>query len=301
MKAPLSPRYWPVYFGFGLLRLAAKLPYGVQMALGRGLGRLLRRLLGSRQRVAARNLELCFPELSDAERSAMLDRLWQSIGCMVFEVGMAWWASDRAIQKLMVKATGFEHFDQAMADGEGVLLLAPHLTHLELGGRMLCQRSAISKAGLYRRHGNDALEYVVKSSRLGYADRIFIRRQTRAAVKHLRQGGLLWFAPDQDYERGESVFVPFFGVDAYTTVSPLQLARLGRARILTVGMRRLPDNGGYELEISPPLEGIPSDDPITDATRINAALETHIRRCPEQYLWLHRRFKNRPEGQPSLY
>ncbi len=295
----LAPRYWPVWLDMGLLRLLVVLPYRVLLALGAALGLLLKRALPSRVRVARRNLELCFPERSPSERQTILDGCFRSLGTMVFETGLAWWGGRRRLAPLLA-IDGLEQLDAARRDGRGVLLLAAHFTTLEIGGRLLCLHDPDSKAGLYREHGNAALQWAVSRARF-YSGAMFSRRQTRAAVRHLRAGGLLWYAPDQDYERGRSVFAPYFGVLAATTTSTLDLARLGRARVMLLQQRRLPGNRGYRLEIRTPFEDLPSGDPLADCTLINRALEAAVRECPEQYLWVHRRFKKRPPGEAPVY
>lgn len=293
-----NPRYWPIWAGFGLLYLWQRLPWGWSLAIGRGLGLLLRRFMKSRDRIARRNLELCFPEWTADEREALLRENFASTGCMVPEAGLAWFGSARRIARL-TDLKGTEHLDAAAASGQGVLLLAAHFTTLEIGGRIICRHQREAKAALYREHRNPALEYLVRRLRGGYAGHCFNRQQTRGAVRHLRRGGLLWYAPDQDYERGQSVFVPFFGVQASTSTSAHQLASMGRARVLTVRQRRI--GSRYEVVFEPALEGIPGADAAADCARINAEMERIIRYCPDQYMWLHRRFKNRPEGETSLY
>ncbi|MEM9530347.1 MAG: LpxL/LpxP family Kdo(2)-lipid IV(A) lauroyl/palmitoleoyl acyltransferase [Pseudomonadota bacterium] len=298
MSAPLAPRYWPVWIGFGFLYLWHLLPWPVAMAAGRRLGGLLRLGLKSRVKVTRRNLELCFPEATEAEREQMLKETFESVGCMLPEAGFAWFGSQRRINRLS-SVTGTEYLDQAQAEGQGVLLLAAHFTTLEIGGRIICRHDKESKAAIYREHSNPALEYLVRKYRSGYAGTCFNRNETRGAVRHLRRGRLLWYAPDQDYERGQSLFLPFFGIQAYTSTSAHQLATLGRARVLTVRQRRT--RQGYELAIEPPLAGIPGPNVEEDCARINEVMERIIREAPTQYLWLHRRFKNRPEGEASLY
>ena len=295
----LKPRYWPVWLGMGLLRLLIMLPYRGQLVVGTGLGLFLRKVLRSRERIARRNLDLCFPQRSSGERDAILKGCFHSLGIMIFETGLAWWGSLRRLRRLC-HISGLEHLDQARREGQGVLLLAAHFTTLEMGGRLLCTHHPDSKAGLYREHGNPALQHAVLRAR-SYAGAMFSRQQTRAAVRHLRQAGLLWYAPDQDYERGRSLFVPFFGISAATSTSVHQLARMGRARVLMLRQRRLPNGQGYRLEVMAPFVGLPSADPAEDCRRINEALEAAVLECPQQYLWIHRRFKNRPPGEASLY
>lgn len=292
----LHPKYWPLWLGLGLLRMLIWLPHSLQMRMGSALGRLIRRLMGSRARVARRNLELCFPQWSEADRETLLQAHFANVGRMVFEIGLAWWGSPQRHQSL-ARVRGMELIEQARAQGQGVLLLFGHFTPIELSGRLLAYHAPM--AALYREHGSEALEWMVRRQRGRYAAALFNRTEVRAAVRHLRRGGILWYAPDQDYERGNSVFAPFFGIPASTITSTQELARMGRARVFHTAQRRV--DGCYEIEIRPGLEQIPSGDDVADATAVNAAIESLVRENPAQYLWLHRRFKNRPPGAASLY
>jgi KDO2-lipid IV(A) lauroyltransferase len=299
-RPPLAPRYWPVWFGLGLLWLSAQLPHRLRMFLGTGFGWLLRKSLGSRVRTARKNLELCFPEWDRERREQVLRDSFQSLGCMLFETAFAWWASDR---RLLAKVSfkGTEHLLAARKQGNGLVLLAAHFTTLEMGGVATSRIAGDKLGGFYREHTNQAMEWAVHRVRERYAGQIFNRLELRGAVRHLRKGGLLWYAPDQDYRRGENLFVPFFGIQASTSTSPHHLARMGKAKVLLMSQRRLPGNTGYELTFQKAFENMPSDDPEQDLDRINQALETVIRACPEQYLWIHRRFKTRPKGEKSVY
>jgi KDO2-lipid IV(A) lauroyltransferase len=297
MKIPWQPRYWPVWIGFGLLRLLATLPFPLQMAMGRGLGRLLRRVMASRDRVARRNLELCFPELDEPQREEMLKGVWASIGCMLPELGLSWYGSDRRVRKFCSRIDVSE-LDRVREQGHGVVLLSAHFTHLDLGGRVICLEGPENKAGLYREHKNAAVEYLVRRGRSYVAD-MFSRDQTRAAIRLLRQGGVLWYSPDQDYQRGESLFAPFFGVPAHTTTSAHHLARMGKAKIMVLSIKR--EAGRYEVVVKPALVGLPSNDVEADCLAINLAMESIIRECPKQYFWVHRRFKTRPPGEDPIY
>jgi KDO2-lipid IV(A) lauroyltransferase len=153
---------------------------------------------------------------------------------------------------------------------------------------------------MYRPHAHPAMEWAVKRGRLRYAAAMFTRDQLRAAIRHLKQGGLLWFAPDQDTRRGDSVFVPFFGLPAHSLTSTHQLARLSGARVLAFAHERRAD-GGYTLRLSPAFADFPSRDATADTAQVMAAIEGMVRAVPAQYLWIHRRFKRQPEGAPDPY
>jgi KDO2-lipid IV(A) lauroyltransferase len=296
-RPPLAPRHWPAWIGIGLMALAARIPWPLQRALGRGLGNTLRIALASSRRVAARNLELCFPDLDAPAREALLRRHFHALGIGLFEFARAWWGSvDPMRQGLQVE--GLEHLEAARAGGRGVIVVSGHFTTLEISARLMCDYAPL--AGMYRPHNQGAMEWAVKRGRLRYAAAMFTREELRPALKHLKQGGLLWFAPDQDTRRGDSVFVPFFGRPAWTLTSTHQLARLTGAAVLPLFHRRTPD-GRYELEIGPALADFPGDDPVADTARVMAALEALIRREPAQYLWIHQRFKTRPEGTQGPY
>ncbi len=274
----------------------ARLPWPLQRLLGGGLGALLRLLLPGRRAVAARNLALCFPELEEAARARLLHAHFQALGIGVFEFARAWWGSVAPLRRGL-KIEGLEHLEAARAGGRGVIVVSGHFTTLEVCGRLMCDHAPL--AGMYRRHAEPAMEWAVKRGRLRYAAAMFAKDELRPAVKHLRQGGLLWYAPDQDPSRGDAVFVPFFGQPAHSLTSTHQLARLSGAAVLAFGHRRR-DDGGYDLHLYPAFEDFPSSDAGADTSRVMAAIEAMARTAPSQYLWIHRRFKRQPDGR-ALY
>jgi KDO2-lipid IV(A) lauroyltransferase len=179
-----------------------------------------------------------------------------------------------------------------------VIVISGHFTTLEICGRLLCDH--VPLAGMYRPHAQAAMEWAVKRGRLRYAAAMFARDELRPALRHLKQGGLLWFAPDQDTRRGDSVFVPFFGRPASSLTSTHQLARLSGAAVLAFAHERRAD-GGYTLRLSPAFVDFPSEDAVADTARVMAAIEAMARAAPAQYLWIHRRFKRQPGGGEDLY
>lgn len=256
-------------------------------------------LLRSRRRVAERNLELCFPTLSTSARHALLREHFDDLGCMFAEFALSWMASDRNFSRVPYRVDGLEHLEQARREGRGVLLVGAHFSHLELCARLIAQR--IPLAGLYREHGSPVFEWAVKRRRLRYAQAMFGRKELRATVKHLRQGGALWYAPDQDMRGKDSVFAPFFGIPASTITATHHLARMSGARVIPFAHRRLPADAGYAIRLDPPLADFPSCDEVADTARINTLIEAMVRDAPAQYLWVHKRFKTRPPGEPSVY
>jgi len=294
---PLGPRTWPTWLGIGVMALLARLPWPLQRALGRTLGGVFRLLLRERRRIAARNLALCFPALDEAARASLLREHFAALGIGLFEFARAWWGSITALRRGL-QVEGLEHIAAARAGGRGVIVISGHFTTLEICGRLLCDD--VPLAGMYRPHAQDAMEWAVKRGRLRYATAMFGRDELRPALRHLKQGGLLWFAPDQDTRRGDSVFVPFFGRPASSLTSTHQLARLSGAAVLAFAHVRRQD-GGYTLRLSPAFADFPSEDAVADTSRVMAAIEGMVRAAPAQYLWIHRRFKRQPDGGEDLY
>jgi Kdo2-lipid IVA lauroyltransferase/acyltransferase len=289
---PRSYRTWLAWAGIGALMLAARLPWPLQRALGRVFGPVLRIVLVERRRVAARNLELCFPELDGHARARLLRRHFDALAIALFEFGRAWWGSVQP-QRRALRIEGVEHVEAARAKGRGVIVVSGHFTTLEMCARLACD--AVPLAGMYRPYPQAAMEWAVLRGRSRYAAGMFAKQDVRGAVKHLKRGGLLWYAPDQDPSKGDSVFVPFFGQPAKSLSSTHQLARLsGAAVVMFQHWRR--DDGGYTLRFWPAFDAFPSEDAAADTARVIGAIETMAREAPEQYLWIHRRFKRQPDG-----
>lgn len=290
--APLGPRHWPLWLLVATMAALAHLPWPLQRGLGRCLGGFLRLAMGSRRRIAARNLELCFPERDEAARARLLRANFAALGIGLFEFARAWWGP-LAASRRGLRLQGLEHLEAAVAAGRGVILVSGHFTTLEICGRLLCDHVPV--AGMYRPHSQPALEWAVKRGRLRYATAMFSRAELRPAIRYLKDGGVLWFAPDQDTRRGDSVYVPFFGMPASSLTSTHQLARLSGAAVLAFAHERRAD-GGYDLHLSPAFAGFPAHDAVADTAVVMRAIEGMVRAAPEQYLWIHRRFKHQPDG-----
>lgn len=296
----LHPRFWGLWLGLGLLWLVAQLPYRALLALGRALGAVMYRVAGERRRIAARNLELCFPELSGDERQRLLKENFASTGIAFFEMAMSWWWPKARLARL-AHIEGIEHLQAAQREGEGAILMAVHFTTLEIGAALLGQVHTID--GMYREHGNAVFDFIQRRGRERHnLDSLAVERDdVRGMLKLLRKGRAIWYAPDQDYGIKQSIFVPLFGIQAATVTATSKFARLGKARVIPFTQKRLEDGSGYRLVVHPPLEGFPGETEEADCLRINQWVEGVLRECPEQYLWAHRRFKSRPEGEPRLY
>lgn len=293
-----TPRYWPAWLGLGLLRLSCQLPYRVQLGLGKTIGRLIHRFARERRAIARRNIELCFPELPPAERDALTLAHFEALGASLIELGLGRWAPDEKLLA-MTRIEGAEHIRRALDQGHGVILLSAHFTALEISGRVLSKHCPPFDC-VFRKHRSGFVTELLRSSRERSARATIDKNDIKSMVRSLREGVPVWYAPDQSYDRKQSALLPFFGVPSMTNTATGTVARLGRAVAIPFFPRRLPE-GGYELRILPPIEGLPSDDPVEDTKKYIEILERQVRLAPEQYYWVHRKFKNRPEPLPDVY
>jgi KDO2-lipid IV(A) lauroyltransferase len=222
------------------------------------------------------------------------------MGIAFFEMAMSWWWPKKRLARL-VQIQGLEHLQAAQAQGQGVILMAIHFTTLEIGAALLGQRHTID--GMYRAHKNPVFDYVQRRGRERHnVDSHAIEREdVRGMLKVLRQGRAIWYAPDQDYGPKLSLFIPLFGVPAATVTATSKFAKLGRAQVIPMKQTRLPKGQGYLIQLEPPLQNFPGETDEQDCLRLNQWIEQAITQQPEQYLWAHRRFKTRPEGEAKLY
>ncbi|WP_440874428.1 LpxL/LpxP family Kdo(2)-lipid IV(A) lauroyl/palmitoleoyl acyltransferase [Thalassotalea sp. PLHSN55] len=296
----LLPKYWFTWIAVFILYSISWLPYKMQLALGRLVGRLLFKIGSSRKKVAQKNLELCFPDMSEAERARILKRNFENTGIALFETGMGWWWPDWRVKR-KCKIIGVEHIEKAQQAGKGILLLAMHNLSAEINCRSI--GTGHPMVVFYRPHNNQLMEYFQFRGR-GRSNKYMLgKRDVKGLIKALRDKEACIYLPDQDYGRNRSVFVPFFDVkETATTTGTLIFASQKNVQTHMLVPTRNDDGSGYTLEIKPMLENFPTGDDEADVTRINQELEKAILLKPEQYMWLHRRFKTRPnESDPSLY
>lgn len=295
----LHPRYWLTWFGVGVLFLLVQLPYPLLHKLGTWMGRTSMRFMKRRVSIARRNLELCFPEMDREHLERRIIGNFESLGMGLLETGMAWFWSDRRVKRWF-SVKGLHNLQAAQANGRGALIIGVHFMSLELGGRTMgmCQ----PMMAMYRPHNNKLMEWVQTKGRMRSNKAMINRRDLRGMVQALKQGEAVWFAPDQDYGPKGSVFAPLFAVpEAATTSGTWMLARMAKPALITVVLVRKEDGSGYELVIQPELKDYPIESEQQAAEYMNRVIEREIMRAPNQYMWLHRRFKTRPAGASSLY
>ncbi|SKA54517.1 KDO2-lipid IV(A) lauroyltransferase [Enterovibrio nigricans DSM 22720] len=252
----------------------------------------------SRKKIAKRNLELCFPEMTGAERETLLRENFENMGMAFFETCMAWfWPAWRV--KKHVKYVGFEQIEAIQKAGKGVLIVAVHSFNLEFGARAFGVHT--TGYGVYRPNTNPVFDYVQYWGR-SREKKCIDRRDVKQMVKRLKQGSFVWYAPDHDYGRHRYAWAPFFAVEkACTTTGTHLLASASKSLVATFTITRDREGTGYTMILDTPMDAFPYDDAEAAAIYTNKFVERSIMRAPEQYMWLHRRFKSRPEGEPSLY
>jgi KDO2-lipid IV(A) lauroyltransferase len=294
-----TPRYWLSWIVYAWMRGTVLLPFSWQIWLGKRLGRCLHVLLYPKRHIASRNLAACFPELSDEERLVLQRRHFEATGAALAEMSMAWFGSKKMICDL-TRIEGEEHLREALAKGKGVILFSAHLTTFEFFFAALEQLCPQISA-MYRAQKNDMMNVMMTRGRKRSIHELFQKDSVRTMVRSLSRNAVVWYAADQSYRRKNCALVPFFNVPAMTNTATGRLAKLSGATVLTYFGRRLPDDSGYVLTIGKPLENFPSDDPVEDTSRLMKELELYVRQCPEQYCWIHQRFKGRPEPYPDIY
>ena len=294
-----SPRYWPTWCLWLWLRCSVYLPFRWQIAISKRFGRFMHFVLRERPRAALRNLEVCFAELTDAERAELVDRHFEALGVSLVEMALGWFAPIDRLRKL-IRVEGREYLERARQEGNGVILYTAHFTCLEIGVSIL-QDLGPRCSAMYRPQRNAMVDTMLRRGRQRAIHESIPRDNIRALVRSLRNNATVVYLPDHAYGGSNSELLPFFGEPALTTTATSKLAKLSGATVLAYFFHRLPDDSGYVVNIAPPLPDFPSDDPITDTRRLVAQLEDYIRVAPEQYLWTYRRFKGRPASYPDVY
>ena len=294
----LAPKYWPLWLVFGIMRLISMLPLRWMQAIGSGIGVLLYRLVASRRRAARTNITQAYPEYSEAQVRALNIASFKSLGISVFEIAQAWWAN-RDYLRSICDIDGKQHLDEALSRGKGVILLTGHFTTLEIGAMLIGLFTTLN--GVYKKAHNPMFNAFMAHYRSTYGDELIENKNVRALIRGLRKGRATWFAPDQDFAEQDIVFTPFLGGVASTLTATARMAEMTGAAVVPFYPHRLDNGEGYRLVILPALEDFPSDDIERDSARVNQAIEAMVYANPEQYGWMHKRFKTQPPGHPPVY
>ena len=284
----------------GLLWLLQRLPLGVQAALGRGLGALLHALAGGRRRVALRNVELCLPNLTDAARRRLVREHFGWLARSLLERGLLWYATPERLKRL-IQVEGDVGF--AERSDQPVMWLVPHFVALDVAGVATQLYQGRRVASIYQAQSNRAFDEAMRSGRVRFGAAEVFARSERALplVRAIRRGAVFFNLPDMDFGAKDAAFVPFFGVPAATLLAPARMARSLGMVVQPVVAELLPGGAGYRVQFLPPWLDFPGDDDLAAANRMNRWIEDRIRLNPAQYLWVHKRFKTRPDGEPGLY
>jgi KDO2-lipid IV(A) lauroyltransferase len=293
----LHPKYWPTWLGLCLLRSLELLPYSAQRRFGSLAGRIIRRLPLAYVRIARRNIDLCMPSLSAQARATLVDRHCQSLGMALCETANTWWSSDARVGKL-AQIVGMDNLRAALAKGRGAIMIGGHFTTIEIATRIL--GTVVPLNVVYRLPKNALLSHTMYTSFKRHGNPI-AHTDIRAMVRALKNNEVVWYAPDQSYRNKGAAMVNFFGIPAATTTATSRLARITGAAVLTYFPERLPGAAGYRVVIGAALEDFPGGDAVVDVERFHGLLEAQILKVPEQYLWMHRRFKGLSANYPDYY
>lgn len=299
-RPSFAPRNWGGWIVVAFLWFLGHLPRRLGRWVVAPLGPLMKTMMASRRRIAHRNLALCLPELDEAGREAMIDGCFRSLARMVAEMAWCWSGPAKDLSGIShLSDDARAAMDTAVASGRGVLVVTAHVTCLEVGARVLGE--IYPGQGVYRPLGNEVIEWYQNRGRSWYAEGMISKRDIRSLVRLLRRGGFAWYAADQDFGPSQSVFAPFFGIPTATLLATHRLPKMTGCQVMAMLPRYVEAEDRYVIEVSPVLDDFPTDDPVADLARVNAVLEAQVRRAPEQYWWIHRRFKTRPPGEPDIY
>lgn len=293
----LAVRYWPTWIVIGLLRLLAFLPHRLGLSVGSAIGVLLYHVAIKRRRVTQVNVRLCFAELNAQQQQKLVKDIFKANAMGLVETAWAFWADHNAIiNKTALK--GFELLEEALSHNRGVILLSGHFSTLDLGAVMFA-KSGFPVDVVYRQHNNPLMDHIICKGR-ARSSRPIERKNIRKILRDLRENRCVWYAPDQDFGSQGAVFVPFFGQPAATIVATTRMTKLNDSPIVMLAQYRNQDNSGYTMEVTP-VPGFPTGDDSKDAALVNQVLEAAIRKAPEQYMWVHKRFKTQPDGNQKWY
>ena len=283
-----------------MLRLITFLPHSFRMWVGRMLGKLFYFFSHKRRRIASINIATCFPEFTSVKQKKIVKKHFDSLGMSVIESAMSWWKDNESLKSL-VQFEGRENLDEAIQQDRGVILLSAHFNSLEISSPLLISNTGYAVQAVYQANSNPLLEKIITDGRKNNVEAMISHKDIRQMIRALKQKKIVWYAPDQGYAGKFSEIVPFFSTPAASNTAASRLAKISGAAVVPFFIRQKPDNSGYILTFLPALDNFPTDDNIADTQRYHHLVEEEIKKAPEQYLWIHRRFKNRPAQYPDLY
>jgi len=296
----ISPRYWLTWLGLFVMLLLSYLPFAAITFLGAVLGKLLYFFASSRRHIVMRNLERCFPDWDKQQKLRIAKQNFVATGRAALETSIAWWASRERLQSL-VRCVDEKYLEQAIVDKKNIILLVGHFCALEVAGMYLSSKYRL--VDVYKPPHNKFMDAVIRNRRprFGWGTLLRVSDGLKAAIRAVKRGEIFYYLPDQDAGRKNGIFAPFFGIQTSTFGVLGKLAKLTDARVIPCFIRQLPGAQGYELIFKPPLENFPTGNDLDDVSRANMEIEKAVRDMPDQYLWVHKRFKTRPEGEEEFY
>ena len=290
------PRYWLTWTGIALAFVLTRLPQTTRRRLARLLGRGAVYLAPRRVQIARVNLGLCFPDLTPEAHTQLLQANLRSTAEGLIETGTTWLHPEK-LKDLTVRFIGLEHLDRTETD-PGILIIGMHFATLDLAGALLSRQRPFNV--MYKTNKNPVLEWLMQRGRGHHFKQALDQHNIRGVIRNLKAGNRLWYAPDQDYGRQNAVFAPFFGMPAATTTAANRIARLTGAKVVFMSHYRHAD-GSYSVVIKTPETPFPTQSDLEDTSLINSHIEHAINDAPEQYWWVHRRFKSTEQGRSTLY
>lgn len=296
-KRFLAPRFWTTWLLLGCMRLGAFLPLPLLVLIGGLVGEVLYLLAFDRRRVATINLRIAYPEAGPRAIRRLARSCFRSVSTGILEIGLVWWAPRRVVA--MTEIIGLEHLHSARRAGRGAMLLTGHFTCIEVGLPVLAEHTTLQ--AMYKRPHNALMDAFMERHRGKYTAIIAGHHAPIGLIRGLKRGHAMWYAPDQDFGGKDTVFVPLFGVAATALTAPARIAAMAGVPVMPCGIERRPRGRGYRLTIHPPLPGFPTGDDEGDALTVNRAIEALVRENPGQYLWIHKRYKRRPDGSFGIY
>jgi len=292
----LHPKFYPTWILILLMKISIHLPYKLQIKLGKVLGKFLFYIASSRRKIAEKNLSLCFPDKNKLQINFLLKKNFEEIGISFFETSNAYFAPNQKIkEKLIVKNE--KYLQEAIDNDKSIILLASHFLSLMLGSRALLLKYGI--ANIYRPQNNQLFDEIMRSSFVKNGAVMIKTKDTRSMLKAIKSKTPIWYAPDQDLGPKNTIFAPFFNITTATVSATSRLAKNSNTVVIPYHFNRQKDN--YIMEFLKPLRSYPTKDPIKDVSKTNAILEKQILKYPDQYLWIHKRFKTRPDGETGYY